>query len=63
VRVEHCPDSLGVPASGDHSVARREGRLGDVHTHAPASTGDQPDLLLSHVPTSSITNPRPRQRR
>ena len=40
---------VGVAAGGHDRVAGGEGGPGDVDAHAAAGTGDQPDLLVSHV--------------
>jgi hypothetical protein len=41
-------DGLGVAGGGDHGVAGRERRPGDVDAHATAGAGDEPNLLVSH---------------
>ena len=40
---------LGISAGRDDCVASAERGLSDVDTHTSAGTGDQPDLLVSHV--------------
>ena len=38
-------DRVGAASGGDHGIARRERRLGDVDAHATGRTGDEPYLL------------------
>jgi hypothetical protein len=42
-------DTLGLAGGGDHRVAGRQCRLGDVDAHAAAGAGDEPNLLVSHA--------------
>ena len=51
---ERRTDRLGVAAGRDDGMAGGECGLGDVHAHAAAGAGDEPDLLLTHpVPSLS----------
>ncbi len=49
VRSDRRPDPLGVASGGDHSVAGGQRGLGDVDTHATASAGNEPNLLVGHA--------------
>ena len=49
VRTDRGADPLGVAAGGHDRVPGGQGRPGDVHAHAAAGAGDEPDLLLTHA--------------
>ena len=48
---ERVTDRLGVAAGRDDRVAGGERGPGDVHAHAAAGAGDEPDLLTTHPHT------------
>jgi hypothetical protein len=50
VGAEHGADPLGAAAGGNDGVTGSERGLGEVDAHATAGAGDEPDLLVSHVP-------------
>ena len=47
-RAENRRDLRGTPTSCNDRVARRQGRLGERHSHATTGTGDHPHPLVDH---------------
>src|SRR5207245_6644209 len=56
---QHAPYPVGVASGGHYGVAGGQGSLGDVHTHAAAGAGDEPNLLFRHVLKTSVGDQRP----